>query len=229
MKLVHSTPLLWLPFAAPLAVVASGCGSPSSTSNGTCPLDPACYEVQPSGECSLDSNAVCVAGAWQCSAHGTLGSGCLPDGGVAPPPAPQSDGGTCPLATLQPPLACTSDATCTPYGGHCEFSGLNGPGACVCGSIAVDSGCIGAQCGVCTLPLFVVSCSGTSDPSCSHYGDAYCAPAMSGPQYQCECQAPGPSSECTQACVLSCLPATATCSVGADGGPECVCILKGGG
>jgi hypothetical protein len=217
----------------PLAVVVA-CGGSSSSSGTVCSLDPACYEIEPNGECTLDTSAVCVAGAWQCSAHGTLGSGCLPDGGIAPPP---QDAGTCPLDTLQPPLACNDDATCAPYGGHCIFDGLDGPGQCVCGLDAQDSGigpdgCTGAGCyPVCTLPSFTISCTGPGDPSCSQYGSAFCTTAPAG-GYVCACEAlsdPPHGDGCPLDCTAICPPGTigADCVVEPDGGYGCDCASGG--
>jgi hypothetical protein len=177
MKYAYAFALCWVPFT----LYAGGC-SGSSSSGGGCPTDPACYVVSSSGECSLDPASVCVGGAWQCGAHGTLGSGCLPDGGIAPPPV---DAGPCVLATLDPPLACSSDATCSPYGGRCEYPGLNGPGECVCGLAPADAGCTGPGCGACTLPSFAIVCAGPSDTTtCAEYGAAFCA--GTGP-YECAC------------------------------------------
>jgi hypothetical protein len=171
----------------PLMSYAPGCGGGSSSA-GSCPVDPACYVVSASGECSLDPGSVCVAGEWECSSHGTLGSGCLADGGIAPPPV---DAGSCVLDTLDPPLACSSDVTCAPYGGRCEYPGLDGAGQCVCGIVPEDSGCMTPGCGtgVCTLPSFTISCSGPGDQStCAQYG-AICA--GSGP-FECVCVAVDP-------------------------------------
>ena len=172
----------------PLALWGQGCGG--SSSDLGCSLDPACYVVSASGECSLDLSATCVSGAWHCGPHGTLGSGCMPDGGVVPPPV---DAGGCVLDTLEPPLACNDDSTCVPYGGTCVFTALNGPGQCVCG-MSQDSGvgpdgCTGPGCGVCTLPSFTISCSGPSDTTtCAQY-DAICA--GTGP-HSCACVAVDP-------------------------------------
>ncbi len=116
-------------FALPLAAWAGGCSGASGSGGLSCPADPQCYVVSAGGECSVDLGATCPGGTWQCSADGKLGSGCYPDGGIVPP----DDAGACPLAQLNPPLACNDDATCTPYGGHCVFDALNGPGTCVYG------------------------------------------------------------------------------------------------
>ncbi|HEY3816792.1 MAG TPA: hypothetical protein VGL81_06465 [Polyangiaceae bacterium] len=171
----------------PLLFHAAGCGGSSNTI-ASCPVDPACYVVSASGECSLDPGSVCVAGEWECSAQGTLGSGCLPDGGIARPPV---DAGGCVLDTLDPPLACSSNTTCAPYGGHCEYPGFDGPGECACGSAPGDAGCIGPECGVgvCTLPSFEIPCAGPSDAStCAQYG-ALCV--GTGP-FECACVASDP-------------------------------------
>lgn len=92
------------------------------------------------------------------------------------------------LDTLEPPLACTSDLTCSPYGGSCAFPGLDGAGECVCG--LREAGCTGPACyGVCTLPSFEILCSGPSDTStCAPYG-AVCE--GTGP-FACACVAVDP-------------------------------------
>jgi hypothetical protein len=182
MKHAYAVAFCWVPFV----VWAEGCsGGPSGAS---CSLDPACYEVSASGECSLDMAATCFGGSWHCSARGKLGSGCLPDGGIAPPPF---DAGACVLDTLEPPLACTDDATCTPYGGHCEYPGFDGPGECACGSPPDDGGigpdgCVGPGCSVCSLPSFSIYCNGPGDTTtCAPY-EAICAGTD---PYTCACVA----------------------------------------
>jgi hypothetical protein len=198
MRALASIALLFLPSAA----VVAGC-SGSSTGIG-CPVDPQCYVVESSGECSVDTAATCSNGTWLCSTKGKLGSGCLPDGGIAPPP----DAGACPLATLEPPLACTSDATCAPYGGHCVYDlppepgpGPDpGEGECVCGpepqypveDAGPDADACSLDCygDVCKLPSFTIDCSGPNDPTCAQY-NAECDPSYVGPDggvvYTCEC------------------------------------------
>ena len=173
----------------PFALYGQGC-SGASPSLG-CSLDPACYVVSASGECSIDPSSTCVGGAWHCGPHGTLGGGCASDGGIVPPPI---DAGGCVLDMLEPPLACTGEATCAPYGGTCEFPAFNGPGQCICGgtqdSGVGPDGCTGPGCsGVCTLPSFSISCGGPSDMStCAQYG-ALCEGV--GP-YTCACVAVDP-------------------------------------
>ena len=175
MKQAYLMAFCWVPFA----LYGGGCSS-SATPDLGCSLDPACYVVSPSGQCSIDRDSLCVDGSWQCSAHGTLGSGCAPDGAIVPPPI---DAGGCPLDKLTPPLACTSDATCAPYGGTCEFTALNGPGQCACGGgrsdggIPPDGGCTGSACadggGLCTLPWRpAIPC--TTDAPCAAYNGAAC-------------------------------------------------------
>jgi hypothetical protein len=184
-------------FALPLAAWAGGCSGASGGGGLSCPADPQCYVVSATGECSVDLGATCSGSTWQCSANGKLGSGCYPDGGIVPP----DDAGACPLAQLNPPLACNDDSTCTPYGGHCVFDALNGPGTCVCGSpVQQDAGadsdacvldCYGDYCG---LPSFTVACNGPGDTTtCSQYA-ASCAAAPAGqnPPYECVCQATDP-------------------------------------
>ncbi len=159
----------------PLAVVAGACGGTSSSSGSLCSLDPACYEIESSGECTLDPGAVCVEGVWQCSPHGTLGSGCLPDGGIAPPPVdagPQDSGvgpdgcvgaGCDPVCTLPSfTITCSGpgDPVCSQYGSafcspapaggyECSCEALSDPphNACPldCTSIC-PPGTIGADC-----------------------------------------------------------------------------------
>ena len=134
MKLARSVLLLWVPFA-----LSSGACGGTSTSSAACSLDPACYVVEPGGECSLDTNAICVDGAWQCSARGTLGSGCLPDGGIAPPHAedagaPDSGAGVdacsglacqvCSLPSFDVPCNGPDDAACAQYGSAFCYGGL---------------------------------------------------------------------------------------------------------
>jgi hypothetical protein len=178
-------------FALPFVIYVQGCSGASTSSGLGCSLDPACYVVSATGECSIDVSASCVDGAWHCGPHGTLGSGCMPDGGIAPPPM---DAGTCPLDMLSPPLACNDDSTCSPYGGTCVFPALNGPGECVCRAEPQDSGigadgCTGPGCGVCTLPSFTITCNGPSDTTtCAQYG-ALCEGV--GP-YACACVAVDP-------------------------------------
>jgi hypothetical protein len=176
MRHAYAVAFCWVPFV----VYAGGCSGGSSGSS--CSLDPACYEVSATGECSLDLAASCFGGEWHCSSRGTLGSGCLPDGGIAPP---TFDAGACVLDTLHPPLSCTSDVTCAPYGGTCEFP-FDGPGECVCGGPPDDAGCTGPGCDVCTLPSFDIFCNGPGDTTtCAPYG-AICA--GTGP-YVCACVA----------------------------------------
>lgn len=182
-------------FALPLAVHAGGCAG-SSGSGLTCPLNPQCYVVASDGECSVDPSSVCSNGSWQCSSKGKLGSGCLPDGGIVPPP---EDAGTCPLATLNPPLSCDYDSTCTPYGGHCVFPALNGPGECVCGSAVQDSGTNSDACtldcygDICSLPSFTITCNGANDTTtCALYNAVCIGSPGGGPQYVCECVAVDP-------------------------------------
>lgn len=183
-------------FILPFMLYAGGCGGSSSDGLG-CPVDPQCYVVSSSGECSADPAAICSGGSWQCSAEGKLGSGCMPDGGIAPPP-PQDAGG-CALATLDPPLACSDDATCLPYDGHCVFDALTGAGSCVCGLPVADAGtdsCV-LDCNgdVCLLPSFTITCSGPGDTTCAQY-NAVCVSTNFGggapPQYVCECEATDP-------------------------------------
>jgi hypothetical protein len=184
-------------FALPLAAWAGGCSGASGGGGLSCPADPQCYVVSAAGECSVDLGATCSGSTWQCSANGKLGSGCYPDGGIVPP----DDAGVCPLAQLNPPLACNDDSTCTPYGGHCVFDALNGPGTCVCGPpLQQDAGadsdacvldCYGDYCG---LPSFTVACNGPGDTTtCSQYA-AVCAAAPAGqnPPYECLCEATDP-------------------------------------
>lgn len=186
-------------FALPVALWAAGCSGAAGGGGGlSCPVDPQCYVVSGSGECSVDPQAVCSAGTWQCSAQGKLGSGCYPDGGIVPPP---DDAGACPLDQLNPPLACNDDSTCAPYGGHCAFDALNGPGSCVCGPSAQDAGadpdadacvldCYGDYCG---LPSFTLACSGPSDTTCAQYAaECVASPPGQTPAYRCECVATDP-------------------------------------
>lgn len=196
-----------------LAANAGGCSGASPAE--TCPPDPACYAVSTSGECSLDPDSACVAGSWKCGPHGTLASGCLPDGGLAPPPV---DAGACPLASLQPPLACTDDATCAPYGGHCEYPSFNGPGECVCGpAVTGPDACAGPGCAVCSLPSFTIACSGPGDATCAQYGAAYCAETPAG-SFACSCEyASDPPSDCTCVCGDPCSSPGAQCDACGDG------------
>jgi hypothetical protein len=182
-------------FILPFALYAGGCGG-SSNSLG-CPVDPQCYVVSSSGECSADPFAVCSGGSWQCGSEGKLGSGCMPDGGIAPPP--QQDAGACVLENLDPPLACNDDSTCVPYDGHCVFDALTGAGSCTCGLPAPDGGtdaCV-LDCNgdTCLLPSFTITCSGPNDPTCAQY-NAECVSTEFGggapPEYVCECIAEDP-------------------------------------
>lgn len=185
-----------LSFTLPFALYAGGCSSASNSLG--CPVDPQCYVVSAAGECSVDPSAVCSNGSWVCSKEGKLGSGCLPDGGVVPPP---QDAGACVLASLEPPLACNDDSTCLPYEGHCVFDALTGAGSCVCGLPGPDAGpdacvevCYGDVCscngGVCTLPSFSIACDGPGDQTtCAPYL-AYCEDTSTGPV--CVCAAVDP-------------------------------------
>jgi hypothetical protein len=183
-------------FALPLAAWVGGCSGAASGGGLACPVDPQCYVVSTSGECSVDPGATCAGGAWQCSDDGKLGSGCYPDGGIVPP----DDAGACPLAQLNPPLACNDDSTCTPYGGHCVFDALNGPGTCVCGPPQQDAAADSDACVVdcygdyCALPSFTIACNGPNDTTtCAPYA-AVCvaSPAGETPPYQCVCEAVDP-------------------------------------
>ncbi|HEY8089868.1 MAG TPA: hypothetical protein VIF09_18535 [Polyangiaceae bacterium] len=175
----------------PLALQAGGCGG--APNGGACTVDPQCYVVSPGGQCSVDPGATCFDGQWQCGSRGQLGSGCYPDGGIAPPP----DAGSCPLATLSPPLACSDDTTCAPYSGHCAFDALTGQGECECGLAAPDAGtdacvldCYGDYC---TLPSFTITCTGPGDTTtCAQYVAACVATGESVTPYICECLAQGP-------------------------------------
>ncbi|HEY1697804.1 MAG TPA: hypothetical protein VGG39_36840 [Polyangiaceae bacterium] len=175
-------------FTLPFALYAGGCSSAAGGSS--CPVDPQCYVVSAGGECSVDPSAVCSAGTWACSAEGKLGSGCMPDGGIAPPPV---DAGACPLASLDPPLACSSDATCAPYGGHCEYDAFTGAGSCACGASQQDACVLDCYGDVCLLPSFTLTCSGPNDTTCQQY-DALCVAASAGApgSYVCECVATDP-------------------------------------
>jgi hypothetical protein len=177
-------------FILPFMLYAGGCGSASAGLG--CPVDPQCYVVSASGECSADPNAVCSGGAWECSAEGHLGSGCLPDGGIVPPPV---DAGVCQLATLEPPLACTDDSTCAPYGGHCEYDAFSGAGDCVCGAAEPDACVLDCYGDICSLPSFTITCSGPGDATCSQY-DAVCVSTTAGGgapgEFVCECVAEDP-------------------------------------
>lgn len=185
--------------AVPSILWAGGCSGAGGGGGGlSCPTDPQCYVVSPEGECSVDPAATCSAGTWQCSDKGKLGSGCYPDGGIVPP----DDAGSCPLATLNPPLACNDDSTCAPYGGHCVFDALNGPGSCVCGPALQenDAGADADACSVdcygdhCLLPSFTVACNGPNDTTTCQPYVAVCiaAPTGQSPPYQCVCQAIDP-------------------------------------
>ena len=163
----------------PLALQAGGCGG--APNGGACAVDPQCYVVSPAGQCSVDPGATCFDGQWQCSERGQLGSGCYPDGGIAPPP----DAGTCPLATLSPPLACTGDATCTPYSGHCAFDAFTGQGECECGP--PDARCRDGRLRprllrrrYCGLPSFTITCTGPGDTTCDQYVATCVATGESG-------------------------------------------------
>jgi hypothetical protein len=187
--------LLVASVAAVVVLQGSGCGG-TSGSGASCPADPQCYVAGSDGSCAVDPDETCASGAWQCSTSGKLGSGCLPDGGIAPPPV---DAGACPLSNLQPPLACNDDSTCAPYGGHCVFEALNGPGDCICGSGVVDSGPAPDVCvldcngDICTLPSFTITCKGADDSTtCAQY-NAICVPSSGGgPQFECTCLAEDP-------------------------------------
>jgi hypothetical protein len=83
---------------ATLVLVHIGCGGTNGgligASSTGCGTDPACYVTSKTGLCAIDPNAVCnVSGNWTCGPGGVLGSGCLTDGGVAPPPEGGADAG----------------------------------------------------------------------------------------------------------------------------------------
>jgi hypothetical protein len=81
---------------ATFVVVHVGCGGANSSPimGTSCGTNPACYVTNSTGLCAIDPNAVCDDfGNWKCGPGGVLGSGCLTDGGVAPPPEAGADAG----------------------------------------------------------------------------------------------------------------------------------------
>jgi len=116
--------------ACAAALIAVGCGGSSSSSGAVCSLDPTCYVTGGNGTCEVDPKATCTDGVWKCGPGGVLGSGCSPDGGIAPPPeAGTNDSGEgdagCTGPGCQLPSACENlkcGGPCT-LGVNCEPPG----------------------------------------------------------------------------------------------------------
>jgi hypothetical protein len=111
--------------ACAAALIAVGCGGSSASPSAVCSLDPTCYVTGGNRTCEVDPRATCTDGVWTCGPGGVLGSGCSPDGGIAPPPEAGADdsgeGDTgCTGPGCQLPSAC-QDLKC---GGPCTL-GVN--------------------------------------------------------------------------------------------------------